>query len=104
MEIYKHVFNWTKISINKYNITLYTNNIFRINIYNLILDGNVTEIDKCFMYYEHLLSDISEYDPDFIQFLNCDVILPLVIVYSFDCSSLKSELNILKKPLNKNIT
>lgn len=62
------------MNVEKQRINI-SENYFKINIYNLILDGMITEMDKCFMNNEDLLSGISGFNPNSIQFLNYDVIV-----------------------------
>ncbi|XP_015378470.1 PREDICTED: uncharacterized protein LOC107172690 [Diuraphis noxia] len=59
---------------------------YKVNIYNLILDRMISEIDKRFMHNEKFLSSITALHPQSPHFLKYDDIEPLAIPYSSDCT------------------
>lgn len=61
----------------------------------------ISEIDKRCMNNEKFLSSITALHPQSPHFLKYDDIEPVGIAYSSDCSSIKSELNILKNSWKK---
>lgn len=78
-----------------------TENEYRSNIFYCILDKIISEFDKRFSDNSNIINGISALNPEFLTFLSYDILIPLAKVYSYDVESLKSELNILLKGIQR---